>query len=104
MQVVYGAGVAMLIMLVRVHFVWMAHTMGVVSQCITENFLKLESLPTFFQISIFLFSIQYLAIDTQWIMGSRYTDITEEDYVFAVLKLYLDFVMIFLHLLAMLKQ
>ena len=42
---------------------------------------------------------QFLAYDTQLIMGGRKYEYSEEDYVAAVTQLYVDIVMIFIYLL-----
>ena len=48
-------------------------------------------------------SILYLAIDTQLIMGGKRFQLTEEDYIFATLNLYLDFVQLFLFTLGLIR-
>ena len=42
---------------------------------------------------------QFLAYDTQMIMGGRDNEYSEEDYISAVTELYVDIVMIFIYLL-----
>lgn len=46
----------------------------------------------------------YLAIDTQLIMGGRRYELSEEDYIFGALMLYLDIVNLFLFILRMVKS
>jgi FtsH-binding integral membrane protein len=41
-----------------------------------------------------------LAIDTQLILGGRQLEIDAEDYIFAVLMLYMDIINIFLYILS----
>ncbi|KAJ6217631.1 hypothetical protein RDWZM_008788 [Blomia tropicalis] len=45
----------------------------------------------------------YLAIDTQLIMGGKRFQISEEDYIFAALNLYLDIVQLFIFILRILQ-
>ncbi|KAL7670798.1 hypothetical protein ACOME3_005722 [Neoechinorhynchus agilis] len=52
-------------------------------------------------IGAILFSI-FLALDIQLIMGGKRYEISEEDYVFAAIMLYLDIVYIFLYILQLL--
>ena len=49
-----------------------------------------------------LIMILYLAIDTQTIIGGRRYQLSEEDYIFAALMLYLDIVQLFLFILRLL--
>lgn len=46
----------------------------------------------------------YLAIDTQLIMGGRRFELSEEDYIFGALMLYLDIVNLFLFILRMVRS
>lgn len=49
---------------------------------------------------LFFMTPQFLVVDTQMIIGGTHKiQITEEDYVFAALTLYLDIINIFLYIL-----
>lgn len=47
----------------------------------------------------FVFASQFLAYDTQLLLGNRKYSISPEEYVFAALNIYVDIVQIFLFLL-----
>ena len=51
----------------------------------------------------FVFS-QFLAYDTQLIMGGKKHELSQEDYVFAALMLYVDVVYIFMFIMALLGK
>eukprot|EP00826_Nyctotherus_ovalis_P037206 TRINITY_DN3379_c0_g5_i3.p1 TRINITY_DN3379_c0_g5~~TRINITY_DN3379_c0_g5_i3.p1 ORF type:complete len:260 (-),score=51.42 TRINITY_DN3379_c0_g5_i3:91-870(-) len=46
----------------------------------------------------------YLIVDTQLIIGGRHKELTVDDYIIAALMLFIDFVTIFVHLLAIIGQ
>jgi len=46
----------------------------------------------------------YLALDTQMILGDRELSISEEDYILASLKLYIDIINLFLYLLKLINE
>ena len=48
--------------------------------------------------SVFLFSL-YIIYDTQLILGNKSLSISEDDYILAVINLYLDIINLFIHIL-----
>lgn len=62
---------------------------------------SIVSVPTIFSINKIVF-FQFLAVDTQLIMGGKRHEISAEDHVFAALMLYIDVVYIFLYILSLL--
>ncbi|XP_075873433.1 glutamate receptor, ionotropic, N-methyl D-aspartate-associated protein 1a (glutamate binding) isoform X3 [Nelusetta ayraudi] len=49
--------------------------------------------------AVMVFSLQWLAIDTQMLLGNKQLSLSPDDYIFAVLHLYLDILNIFLFIL-----
>lgn len=49
-------------------------------------------------------SLQFLAVDTQLILGNKQLAISQEEYVFAALNLYTDIINIFLYILAIIGR
>lgn len=49
-------------------------------------------------------SRQFLAVDTQMILGNKQLAISPEEYVFAALNLYTDIINIFLYILAIIGR
>lgn len=43
--------------------------------------------------------LQFLAVDTQLLLGNKKLSLSPEEYVFAALNLYLDIIQIFLYIL-----
>lgn len=58
-----------------------------------RNILK-RLLPFFF------YSLQFLAVDTQLLLGNKKLALSPEEYIFAALNLYTDIINIFLYILA----
>lgn len=48
--------------------------------------------------------LQFLAVDTQMILGNKQLAISPEEYVFAALNLYTDIINIFLYILAIIGR
>lgn len=48
--------------------------------------------------------LQFLAFDTQMLMGGRKLELSPEEHIFAALQLYMDIVQIFLFLLRILGR
>ncbi len=51
-----------------------------------------------------MFVLQFLAVDTQLLLGNKNLSLSPEEYVFAALNLYLDIIQIFLYLLRILGR
>ena len=49
---------------------------------------------------ISLFALQFLAVDTQLLLGNKKLALSPEEYIFAALNLYTDIINIFLYILA----
>ena len=47
-----------------------------------------------------LFLLQFLAVDTQLLLGNKKMALSPEEYIFAALNLYTDIINIFLYILA----
>lgn len=48
----------------------------------------------------FFFFLQFLAVDTQLLLGNKKLALSPEEYIFAALNLYTDIINIFLYILA----
>lgn len=59
-----------------------------------ETFLKMTN-------SILVSSLQFLAVDTQLLLGNKKLSLSPEEYIFAALNLYTDIINIFLYILAL---
>lgn len=46
------------------------------------------------------FPLQFLAVDTQLLLGNKKLSLSPEEYIFAALNLYTDIINIFLYILA----
>ena len=66
---------------------------------IINIFLRIKILDLMIDIfSVFLFSL-YIIYDTQLILGNKSLSISEDDYILAVINLYLDIINLFIHIL-----
>ena len=66
---------------------------------IINIFLGIKILDLMIDIfSVFLFSL-YIIYDTQLILGNKSLSISEDDYILAVINLYLDIINLFIHIL-----
>jgi len=66
---------------------------------ILNLFFKIKMLNFFLcSISIILFSV-YLIYDTQLILGNKENKLSEDDYILAVIKLYIDIITLFIEIL-----
>lgn len=71
--------------------------------CHPQSIIEYDWNCCFYLTAIFL--LQYLVIDTQMIVGgSHKLQVSQEEYVFAALTIYLDIINIFLYILQILQN
>lgn len=49
---------------------------------------------------LFFFYLQFLAVDTQLLLGNKNLSLSPEEYIFAALNLYTDIIQIFIYILS----
>lgn len=54
-------------------------------------------MPTLF---LLFFHLQFLAVDTQLLLGNKNLSLSPEEYIFAALNLYTDIIQIFIYILS----
>lgn len=54
-------------------------------------------IPTLF---LLFFHLQFLAVDTQLLLGNKNLSLSPEEYIFAALNLYTDIIQIFIYILS----
>lgn len=49
---------------------------------------------------LLIFNFQFLAVDTQLLLGNKNLSLSPEEYIFAALNLYTDIIQIFIYILS----
>lgn len=55
---------------------------------------------TFITLFLLFFHLQFLAVDTQLLLGNKNLSLSPEEYIFAALNLYTDIIQIFIYILS----
>lgn len=58
-------------------------------------------MPTLF---LLFFHLQFLAVDTQLLLGNKNLSLSPEEYIFAALNLYTDIIQIFIYILSIMGR
>ena len=83
---------------------WVSLLLLIIGNIINFYFFRLRLLKCMLEIiGIILFSF-YLIYDTQLIVGNKTSKISEDDYILAVIMLYLDIINLFIYLLSLMGK
>ena len=83
---------------------WVSLLLLIIGNIINFYFFRLRLLKCMLEIiGIILFSF-YLIYDTQLIVGNKTSKISEDDYILAVIMLYLDIINLFIYLLSLIGK